>query len=420
MDSAADLLERLEVAAGDLGALVRGFDPGAASGPEAARLATVFSRVARLGSAGRLAAAGRVAECAEAWRQGGRYRSAEDWLADVAGSDSREARGELRTGARLKKLPKVAAAVREGQLSPRETEEVALAAERAPGRQEEIIEAGRRSLGEIRNLRKKGETEARSREDDEARARRQHRNRSVWFGTDGEGMGVVNGRLAPERMAEIRVLVEEEADRVFAEARKAGRQESTGAYRADALLALIRRSAAGGGSGAGEGDGGRAGSGLRHRMLIRVDLSALLRGWAEGEETVEIAGCGPVPVATARDLLGEALLTLVVTDGVDIRTVVSAGRNIQSVVDLALRWRDRTCVVPGCDRTSRLERDHWRVDFAARGPTALENLCLLCRFHHSQKTRGNWNLSGGPGRWAWNPVKKPSHATGEPELRDKG
>ncbi len=405
--TAAVVAERLERVVRELAVAVAGLDPESVSGDEAARLTAVFSRIVGLGSAGRLVAARRVADCEEAWRQGGRYRSAEDWLGAISGTDHRDARRELKTGARLKKLPKVAQAVRSGELSPRVTDEVVRASSVAPGRQEAFIAAGRQSLGTIRDLRRRTETEARSREDDKARAGRHHATRFAWFGTDAEGMGVLNARMAPEKMAEIRGLVEEDAELRLAAAQRSGKAESAGAYRADALLAFVRRShAASGRVGWGaEEDGSRPGT-PRHRMLLRVDLPALLRGWATGDEIVEIPGCGSVPVTTARDLLGEALLTLVVTDGVDIRTVCSAGRHVQAAVDLALRWRDPTCVVPDCDRVRGLERDHWRVDHAAGGPTSLDNLALLCRFHHSQKTQGNWNLSGGPGRWAWTPARR--------------
>ena len=50
------------------------------------------------------------------------------------------------------------------------------------------------------------------------------------------------------------------------------------------------------------------------------------RGHVEGDECGMIKGVGPVPVATVRAMLDDAFLGAVVTDGVDIRSVVHMGR----------------------------------------------------------------------------------------------
>ncbi len=53
----------------------------------------------------------------------------------------------------------------------------------------------------------------------------------------------------------------------------------------------------------------------RYLALLRVDAEALRRGRVQGAELCEIAGVGPVPVSVARDLLGDAVLKLVITPG---------------------------------------------------------------------------------------------------------
>jgi hypothetical protein len=45
------------------------------------------------------------------------------------------------------------------------------------------------------------------------------------------------------------------------------------------------------------------------------------------------------------------------------------------------------------------------VPFARGGPTRLENLARLCRWHHAQKTHHGWELGGTPARWTWNRVR---------------
>ncbi|QYG91368.1 hypothetical protein HC251_02230 [Iamia sp. SCSIO 61187] len=138
----------------------------------------------------------------------------------------------------------------------------------------------------------------------------------------------------------------------------------------------------------------------RHRrapnqVMVMIDFDALRRGFAEEEETCEITGLGPIPVALARHMMDDALLRLVVT-GTDVTVVSSQRRYVPADLRAAIWARDGgTCVVPGCHATRGLEIDHCRIDFARDGPTALWNSALLCRVHHVLKTIGGWTLAGG-------------------------
>jgi hypothetical protein len=146
-----------------------------------------------------------------------------------------------------------------------------------------------------------------------------------------------------------------------------------------------------------------------------VDAAALRRGATEGDETCEIAGIGPVPVATARQLLGDCYFNILVTDGIDVSTVTSTKRTIPHALRIALQRRDPTCVVPGCPITRHLQIDHWRVDWARGGRTELDNLARLCPAHHDLKTNHGWRLAGGPGRWRWvRPKQPPGRTTPSP------
>ena len=187
----------------------------------------------------------------------------------------------------------------------------------------------------------------------------------------------------------------EEARQVFDKARKDGAHESRQAYMADALVEMAKASGSETGT-----DGTTRSATTKTLVRIRVDLDALMRGYAEAGETCEIPGVGRVSVAIARAVLGDALLELVITNGIDVSTVITDSRYIRKALNLALEERDPTCVVPGCNATDFLERDHWRKDFAKKGKTAIYNLCRICVFHHRQRTHGGWVLSGGPGNWS--------------------
>ena len=177
-------------------------------------------------------------------------------------------------------------------------------------------------------------------------------------------------------------------ERIFREARRAGRRESSEAYAADALVAM-----------AGEAGGSGGGSkGPRAMVHVRVDHSALVRGYAEGDETCEVPGIGPIPVATARAMACDSIMKVLLTDGTDIRAVAHAGRTIPAKLRTALEARDPTCVVSGCDVRHGLELDHI-VPFAEGGPTTKDNLARLCSWHHDLKTYCDYRLVGGHGNW---------------------
>ena len=61
----------------------------------------------------------------------------------------------------------------------------------------------------------------------------------------------------------------------------------------------------------------------------------------------------------------------------------------------ALRFRDRGCRFPGCERTSWLKAHHL-VHWARGGGTDLDNLVLLCHAHHRLLHEGGWSTSGHP------------------------
>jgi hypothetical protein len=193
--------------------------------------------------------------------------------------------------------------------------------------------------------------------------------------------------MTPDQGAKVVAGIEPHLRRVFQEARRAGRRESSEAYAADALVSLA------------EGEGVK-GPGPRAMVQVRVDRSALVRGHTKDEEVCEIPGIGPIPVEVARRLSSDAIVKAILTDGEDVRSVAHLGRTIPSRIRSALEARDPTCVVPGCDTRVGLEIDH-RVPFAEGGPTALENLARLCRWHHHLKSHRGYRLSGSPGGWSW-------------------
>jgi hypothetical protein len=252
-------------------------------------------------------------------------------------------------------------------------------------------------------------------------AARIHQDRRCRTWTDEDGAFRLDALLAPEAGARVLASLTAQSDRRFAAARADGTEEPTDAYRADALVALItgqgiltptattHRSTTTGSKTTQPTTTGRTPD-PRATMVLRVDLDALRRGSVGEGEICEIPGVGPVPVEVAREHLGDALVDLVITNGVDVTTICRLGRSIPVPLQIALTERDRTCVVPGCGVAVGLERDHWQVAFAQGGTASMDNLALLCRHHHQLKTHHGFQLVGGPPHWEFLPPDTPKVA----------
>ena len=76
--------------------------------------------------------------------------------------------------------------------------------------------------------------------------------------------------------------------------------------------------------------------------------------------------------------------------------VIGAGRATRTVgrrLRRALEHRDRCCVVPGCGATRGLHAHHLR-HWEDGGPTELDNLALVCPYHHRCHHRGVITITG--------------------------
>jgi Domain of unknown function (DUF222) len=375
-----DLWDRLA----DLRSVTAGLRAEVMSGEDAAQVVTFGVALERLGAALRTRFALRV-ETTGAYETTG-HKSAARWMAEAAGESVGQALGVLRTAAQLAESPVVDRAFADGQLSLAQAAVTADAGALDPSSQARLVEtAASGSLkelkGEAARVKRKAYGEA-SVAEREARVQRRRYCR-IWSPSAG---GVrLEAWLPTVDGARMKAVLEKEADRVFKEAWAAGERDRPDAYLADALVRVV----------AGDGRGEP-----KAQVAVRVDAAALRRGFVDGDETCEIPGVGPIPVDVAKDLLGDAVFHVVVTEGADIRAVTSKKRTIPASLRRALMERDRTCAVPGCDATEHLQIDH-RWDFAKGGPTELANTCRLCPPHHRMKTAGGFRLVDVDGQVRW-------------------
>ena len=200
----------------------------------------------------------------------------------------------------------------------------------------------------------------------------------------------------PEDGARLMAALRPFADRAFGAARKEGRHERAEAYAFDGLVAL----AAGGG-----------GAKASYDVMVRVDLPALLRGYAIEGETCELPGFGPVAPQAVYDMIdsGDAFLKAVVTKGKDVTGVAHLGRKPTAHQRSALDFLFPTCAAEGCGvRAGFLQTDH-RVGWAESHVTMFDLLDRLCPHHHRMKTNQGWALAGGRGKRPFVPPDDPRH-----------
>ena len=187
-------------------------------------------------------------------------------------------------------------------------------------------------------------------------------------------------------------------DDLFQQSRAEGRYEPREAYAFDALVILAERAQTPNTDAACDAEKPRRPK-PRYFGLLHASVEALTRGQIEGEETCEIVGVGPVPVRVARELLGDAILKLVITKGVDVVNVTHLGRGATAAQRVALLWTSPKCANVECS-SQFVQIDH-RDPWANTHHTPIDELDHLCPHDHRLKTHDDWSLITGTGRRAF-------------------
>ncbi|WP_420878902.1 DUF222 domain-containing protein [Rhodococcus sp. (in: high G+C Gram-positive bacteria)] len=123
---------------------------------------------------------------------------------------------------------------------------------------------------------------------------------------------------------------------------------------------------------------------------------------------------GPLTIATARRLACDCHLTpIVMHDGVPI-DLGRTSRTVSKKQRRALIARDHGCAFPGYGAPPAHCEGHHIKHWADGGPTDLDNLVLLCRYHHQLLHHSHWDVRIGADRHPWftppstvDPYKKP-------------
>ena len=148
---------------------------------------------------------------------------------------------------------------------------------------------------------------------------------------------------------------------------------------ADALVAIVKTYLEGGTAESGSGSSSTAD---RYQLVLHVDEAALHGG----------AGRADAPLETVKRLACDSSLVVVTEDERGTPLGVSPKQRVVSApLRRALLARDRCCAFPGCHRKKFVQVhhvEHW-ID---GGETTLQNLVLLCSYHHRLLHEGGFRI----------------------------
>ena len=133
--------------------------------------------------------------------------------------------------------------------------------------------------------------------------------------------------------------------------------------------------------------------GERFQVMVHLDRdvldpdgawsAALEDGTRVSAETLRRVACDCGLVAVGHD--GQAL------------NIGRRARSIPPAIRRALMLRDHGCAFPGCTHTRFLHAHHLQ-HWLHGGPTSLDNLVMLCSFHHHLVHEGGWRISAAADR----------------------
>jgi hypothetical protein len=222
-------------------------------------------------------------------------------------------------------------------------------------------------------------------------ARRQHRERSVSWRTDPDGLVTITARLEPADAGAVCAVIDTQVMRApmgaASEVEDDDSRPSLAQQRADALVAVVTAPPANRAHGRGASEADGPGTGTDDAGIdgptSRVDTELLIHVTADGNHLCDGTPLGDHAVIK---LLPDAFVSLLMHDAA--RQPIDASprrrfptRRQRKVVDA----RHDRCAEPGCNATKFLEYDHIQSYDPRHPNTVLANLQRLCGPHNRAK-----------------------------------
>jgi Domain of unknown function (DUF222)/HNH endonuclease len=135
-------------------------------------------------------------------------------------------------------------------------------------------------------------------------------------------------------------------------------------------------------------------------ILIRANPTDLHTGTG-----VAVTSHGtPISISKLLHMSGDAAILSILCDTTG--GILSYGRQRRLASKgqrLALAARDGGCSFPGCDRPAAWTEVHHIITWIHGGPTDIDNMCLLCRYHHRHFETLGWQVFMHHGLPWWRP-----------------
>ena len=304
------------------------------------------------------------------------------WMSRLCGMSVTSVADRLCVGTQLETLPKVADALRTGQISYQSTALLChlrdqLGEKRELFDEDEMLDLARRhSVGSLRYLCRY----ARHVADPDGffnEAEADFSRRRLDISQMGDGMFCVDAILDPEAGAALKTALDSLAKRLGPDDDRSHKQRM-----ADSVHELVHHAM----------DEGRMPrrNGVKPHLNVTTTLEGLKN--EAGAPPADLELSLPISTRTLERIACDCTMSRVLLADSMVIDVGRATRVVSAPMRRALRTRDKGCRWPGCDRQVNWTTPH-HIDFWARGgPSKLPNLVLLCYFHHRLVHEGGWQV----------------------------
>ncbi|OZF34644.1 HNH endonuclease signature motif containing protein [Rhodococcus sp. 14-2483-1-2] len=157
-----------------------------------------------------------------------------------------------------------------------------------------------------------------------------------------------------------------------------------------------------------------------------ADRGAYRDLFGDGTSVGWLPWMGPLSRNTSRQLACDCVLTAIVMDeNGNPLNLARTARTVTAKQRTALTARDHGCAFPGCGKPAAWTEGHHIWHWGDGGPTDMNNLVLLCGFHHRLIHHSDWEVFIGTDNHPWfvppatvDPYRqpRPSHARAGPHI----
>jgi hypothetical protein len=304
------------------------------------------------------------------------------WLSRLCGMSVTSTADRLCVGKQLESLPKIAEALRTGQISYQSTALLChlrdqLGDQREYFDEDEMLEHARNySVASLRYLCRV----ARHVADPDGffnEAEADFTLRRLEISQMGDGMYCVDAILDPECGAAVKTTLESLAKRLGPDDERSHKQRM-----ADSMNELVHHAMD-------EGKLPRR-NGVKPHVNVTTTLEGLKNEFGAPPADLELSL--PISTRTLERIACDSTISRVLLADSMVIDIGRATRVVSAPTRRALRARDHGCRWPGCDRQVNWSTPHHIVAWSRGGPSNLANLVLLCFFHHRLVHEGGWQV----------------------------